>query len=339
MPRSRVLGFWKWVFGVDPEATVWLHLRDRLQIAAQDSLLDRPFGAAAQVINYPDTRRYCRRVGSLAVDELVRERDIAAILSNSPRSRFFLGGSCQGPCYEMSIKTSEFHASEAWQSFRRQGEEAYRSFLAGDPTKLRNHNIVKDGEVELDFVLSLAGISAAPAGATALDVGCGGGYLSDCLRKRGYVVTGIDISQAAVEIARRQFPSVRYVVGDGAQPMEHVAAEQFDLIYIREFHPFTRIDDFPYQLRILLDYFALLKPTGWVVLGHARRPPGLDYARLLEYCRTHDIRTIGPVFLFLNKRFRVPSRWRLVTHMLSSLSALLAGLTRRRWIEFLLLQR
>ncbi len=41
------------------------------------------------------------------------------------------------------------------------------------------------------------------AGSQILDVGCGGGILSEALARRGGSVTGIDIAQAALDIAKK----------------------------------------------------------------------------------------------------------------------------------------
>ena len=40
------------------------------------------------------------------------------------------------------------------------------------------------------------------AGKTALDIGCGGGLLSEALARRGAHVTGIDLSEPALRVAR-----------------------------------------------------------------------------------------------------------------------------------------
>jgi 2-polyprenyl-6-hydroxyphenyl methylase/3-demethylubiquinone-9 3-methyltransferase len=50
----------------------------------------------------------------------------------------------------------------------------------------------------------------------ALDVGCGGGFLSNRLAREGHSVTGIDLSEESLEVARRYDPtrSVRYQSAD-----------------------------------------------------------------------------------------------------------------------------
>jgi len=83
-PHPPVLGFWKRMLGIDPEEGVRLQVRNRLGIASSTSSLDRILGLAAQVVNYPDAHRRWRRVALRAIEGLLKEEDIAAVLSTSP---------------------------------------------------------------------------------------------------------------------------------------------------------------------------------------------------------------------------------------------------------------
>lgn len=53
-------------------------------------------------------------------------------------------------------------------------------------------------------------IKELPAGARVLDVGCGSGVKSKYLIKHGLKVTGIDISDKLLEIARREVPGGKF---------------------------------------------------------------------------------------------------------------------------------
>lgn len=55
--------------------------------------------------------------------------------------------------------------------------------------------------------------------ARVLDVGCGGGFLSNALSLRGHEVTGFDLSQPSLDVAARHDATgrVRYVNGDAAR--------------------------------------------------------------------------------------------------------------------------
>lgn len=58
---------------------------------------------------------------------------------------------------------------------------------------------------------------AAAGARDVLDIGCGGGFLSNHLARAGFAVTGLDPSPEALEIAARYDTAgtVRHVVGDG----------------------------------------------------------------------------------------------------------------------------
>ncbi len=62
----------------------------------------------------------------------------------------------------------------------------------------------------------LAGFASnLPPGAGVLDVGTGaGGHIGRFLADRGLVVTGIDLSPGAIEVARRLNPTMSFVVAD-----------------------------------------------------------------------------------------------------------------------------
>lgn len=55
-----------------------------------------------------------------------------------------------------------------------------------------------------------------PQGAKVLDIGCGAGFLTNALAKNGHVVTGIDLSEKSLEIAKNQDDtnSVHYQTAD-----------------------------------------------------------------------------------------------------------------------------
>lgn len=66
-------------------------------------------------------------------------------------------------------------------------------------------------------------------GAVILDVGCGSGVKSDYLIKAGFAVTGIDFSEAMVELARQHVPAGKFFVKDIKQPL--ALSDQFDGVF------------------------------------------------------------------------------------------------------------
>jgi len=57
-------------------------------------------------------------------------------------------------------------------------------------------------------------LKGLPAGAHILDLCCGTGQLARALVERGYRVTGLDISEEMIRIARENAPGARFVVDD-----------------------------------------------------------------------------------------------------------------------------
>ena len=75
-------------------------------------------------------------------------------------------------------------------------------------------------------VVAMAGV---PDGAAVLDVATGTGKQGFAFARKGYNVTGIDLSEDMISIARRKnrFPNVRLEIGDGtALPYE---SDRFDI--------------------------------------------------------------------------------------------------------------
>ena len=67
-------------------------------------------------------------------------------------------------------------------------------------------------------------------GKRALDVGCGGGLLSEPLARMGTEVTGVDASSRAVEVARAHAEGQGLAIDYRAGGLEGVAANGFDLV-------------------------------------------------------------------------------------------------------------
>src|SRR3954452_20900592 len=54
-------------------------------------------------------------------------------------------------------------------------------------------------------------------GRKVLDVGCGTGYLSKQANNRGALVTGVDLSERMIEIARANHPSIDFRVDSSTE--------------------------------------------------------------------------------------------------------------------------
>ncbi|AFU18439.1 bifunctional 2-polyprenyl-6-hydroxyphenol methylase/3-demethylubiquinol 3-O-methyltransferase UbiG [Actinobacillus suis] len=101
-------------------------------------------------------------------------------------------------------------------------------------------------------------------GKKVLDVGCGGGILSEAMAKAGANVTGIDMTTEPLEIARKHAEesglTIDYrqaTIEDFVQNQTACHAEKFDVITCMEM-----LEHVPDPLSIIQSCKALLKPNG-----------------------------------------------------------------------------
>lgn len=103
-------------------------------------------------------------------------------------------------------------------------------------------------------------------GKRVLDVGCGGGILSEGLARSGALVTGLDVEvsaiQAATDHAEAQALPIKYVTA----PIETYQAEPFDCITCLEMLEHTA------HPQVVIDHCArLLAPNGYLFLSTINR--------------------------------------------------------------------
>ena len=122
--------------------------------------------------------------------------------------------------------------------------------------------------LRLDWINTLAPL----AGKQVLDVGCGGGILSDSMARKGAQVTGIDLSTKALKVAQLHAleagtPNVQY----REISAEAMAAEQpggFDVVTCMEM-----LEHVPDPASVVQACAALVKPGGWVFMSTLNRNP------------------------------------------------------------------
>jgi 2-polyprenyl-6-hydroxyphenyl methylase/3-demethylubiquinone-9 3-methyltransferase len=123
-------------------------------------------------------------------------------------------------------------------------------------------------------------------GKRVLDIGCGGGILSEALAREGAIVTGIDPSERSVRAARehaaRSDLRIDYRVGRAEMLEPHEFVPGFDLVFAVDV--LEHVDDLD---RTVARVAAVLAPAGGVgFLTHNRTPAAfLDLIWDEEYVR------------------------------------------------------
>lgn len=134
------------------------------------------------------------------------------------------------------------------------------------------------------------------AGKRVLDVGCGGGILSESMAKKGATVTGIDLSTVALKTAQSHAQSegvdmdyIETTVEDFAQKHPH----SFDVVTCMEM-----VEHVPDPASVVASCAKLVKSGGHVMLSTINRNPkaflfaivGAEYILNLVPKGTHDIK-------------------------------------------------
>ncbi len=108
-------------------------------------------------------------------------------------------------------------------------------------------------------------------GLKALDVGCGGGILSESLARAGADTCGIDLAHESIQVARQhaadQGVSIEYLE-IAAEDLAEQRAGQFDVITCMEM-----LEHVPDPLSVIQACERLLKPCGRLYLSTINRNP------------------------------------------------------------------
>ena len=104
------------------------------------------------------------------------------------------------------------------------------------------------------------------SGLRVLDVGCGGGILSEALAERGASVLGIDLAESALQAAEahRAGQAVEYRLGASRETAAR--GEVFDVVTCMEM-----LEHVADPAAVLRDIHALLKPGGWAFFSTINR--------------------------------------------------------------------
>ena len=132
------------------------------------------------------------------------------------------------------------------------------------------------------------------AGKTVLDVGCGGGILSEAMAQRGATVTGIDLGQANLNTAKLHALESGLNIDYQHIAVEELAAKQpasFDVVTCLEM-----LEHVPNPQSIIQACYALVKPGGKVIFSTINRNPksylfaiiGAEYIMRMVPAGTHE---------------------------------------------------
>jgi 2-polyprenyl-6-hydroxyphenyl methylase/3-demethylubiquinone-9 3-methyltransferase len=132
------------------------------------------------------------------------------------------------------------------------------------------------------------------AGKKVLDVGCGGGILAEAMAGAGAAVSGIDLSEKALKVAKLHlFESGKSV------DYQHVSAEDYAAQHAGEFDIVTcmeMLEHVPDPASVVAACSRLVKPGGWVFFSTLNRNAksylfaviGAEYVLKLLPRGTHD---------------------------------------------------
>ncbi|MBI0409329.1 MAG: bifunctional 2-polyprenyl-6-hydroxyphenol methylase/3-demethylubiquinol 3-O-methyltransferase UbiG [Nitrosomonadaceae bacterium] len=144
--------------------------------------------------------------------------------------------------------------------------------------------------LRLDYIDQLSNLKDK----VVLDVGCGGGILSESMSVRGAKVTGIDLSEKSLKVAKLHLLETGNRVEYRNIAAEDLAEEKphyYDVVTCMEM-----LEHVPDPASIVLSCAKLAKPGGWIFFSTLNRNPksylyavvGAEYLLNLLPRGTHD---------------------------------------------------
>ena len=93
-----------------------------------------------------------------------------------------------------------------------------------------------------------------------LELGCGTGHWSGYFIKQGFNITGVDISEAMLQLAKAKELKAEFMKADSQKlPFRNESYTVISSINMLEF-----VDN---QDKVLQEIYRILKPEGWLILG------------------------------------------------------------------------
>lgn len=155
-------------------------------------------------------------------------------------------------------------------------------------------------KVKLPWALKkIAERKFSPSETKILDVGCGAGFLANPLSASGFQVTGIDLSEDSLEVARRfdSTKQVSYLVADAYHlPFPD---QYFDVVTAMDF--LEHVDD---PARVVKEFSRVLKPGG-IFIFHTFNRNLLAYVviiKLVEWLIKNTPKNMHVLKLFIKPK-------------------------------------
>ncbi|MFK8013786.1 MAG: bifunctional 2-polyprenyl-6-hydroxyphenol methylase/3-demethylubiquinol 3-O-methyltransferase UbiG [Marinicellaceae bacterium] len=121
--------------------------------------------------------------------------------------------------------------------------------------------------IRTDYVKSFVDLN----GLSLLDVGCGGGVLSESMSSNGASVTGLDLAEESLEVARLHLYEsqlkIQYI-NQSVEKFSETNNSSFDVITCMEL-----LEHVPDPQSIINACFSILRPGGWLFLSTLNRSP------------------------------------------------------------------
>jgi 2-polyprenyl-6-hydroxyphenyl methylase / 3-demethylubiquinone-9 3-methyltransferase len=144
--------------------------------------------------------------------------------------------------------------------------------------------------LRLDYIDRIVGL----AGKRVLDVGCGGGILSEAMAERGATVTGIDLADKPLKVAQLHLLESGHEVEYMKVSAEELARNRpghYDVVTCMEL-----LEHVPDPAATVRACAELVKPDGWIFFATINRNPkaylfaviGAEYVLKLLPRGTHD---------------------------------------------------
>jgi 2-polyprenyl-6-hydroxyphenyl methylase/3-demethylubiquinone-9 3-methyltransferase len=140
----------------------------------------------------------------------------------------------------------------------------------------------------------IAGLAGGLQGKRVIDVGCGGGILSESMALQGAQVTGIDLAEKSLKVARLHQLESGVQVDYRLIAAEDLAAAEpsgFDVVTCMEM-----LEHVPDPVSVMTACAQMVKPGGWVFFSTLNRNPksylfaiiGAEYVLSMLPKGTHD---------------------------------------------------